>query len=89
VVAATVGYKWIGQNRYPERGLCVLNAGWILGEVRKGSETVSVRNRGGGSWAVQWAITMSVDEICPLENVRNERFGCTAPLAWPGQASLP
>ena len=47
-----------------------------------------MRNRGGGSWAVQWAITISVDKICPLENVRNERFGCTAPLAWPGQASL-
>ena len=26
----------IGQNRCPERGLCVLNAGWILGEDRKG-----------------------------------------------------
>ena len=50
---------------------------------------LSVGNRRGGSWAVQWAITMSADKICPLENVRNEPRGCTAPFAWLGQARPP
>jgi len=66
-----------------------LIAGLISGEDGKGAETVSVQNRRDGSWAVQWAITMSADKICPLENVRNELRGCTAPVAWPGQACPP
>jgi hypothetical protein len=28
----------------------------------------------------------SADRICPLENVLDERRGCTAPVAWRGQA---
>jgi len=35
--------------------MCV-NAGWISGEDREGSETVSVGNRRDGSWAVQWEV---------------------------------
>jgi hypothetical protein len=46
VVAAAVSEKSIGQNRRPERGLCVLIAGWISGEDLKGSQAVNVRNRG-------------------------------------------
>jgi hypothetical protein len=46
------GLKMDWTKPLPERGLCVLNAGWILGEDRNGSETVSVRNRRDGSWVV-------------------------------------
>ena len=34
-------------------------------------------------------MTVSADNICPLENVRNEARGSTAPVAWPRQAFAP
>jgi hypothetical protein len=34
-------------------------------------------------------LVASADRICPLENVRDEPRGCTAPVAWPGQARPP
>ena len=34
-------------------------------------------------------LVASADRFCPLENVRDEPRGCTAPVAWPGQARTP
>jgi hypothetical protein len=34
-------------------------------------------------------LTVSADNICPLDNVRNGPRGGTAPVAWPGQACTP
>jgi hypothetical protein len=32
------------------------------------------------------SLVASADRICPLGDVRDEPRGCTAPVAWPGQA---
>jgi len=66
-----------------------LIAGEISGEQVKGPETVSIEDCRDSSWGLQWAITASGDNICPLENVRNEPLGSTAPIAWPRQACAP
>jgi len=34
-------------------------------------------------------MTVSADNICPLDNVRNEPRGSTAPVAWRRQACTP
>ena len=89
MVAAAVSLKSIGQNRRPERDLCVLIAGWISAKDLKGPEAVSVGDCRDSSRGLQSAITASGDNICPLENVRNEARGSTAPVAWPRQACAP
>jgi hypothetical protein len=60
----------------------VLFAGRISGEDLKEPEAVSLRDRG----ELGEPLVASEDRICPMENVRNEARGCTAPVAWPGQA---
>ena len=79
----------IGQNRCLERDLCVLIAGWIPGEHLKGPEAVSVGDCRDSSRGLQSDITALGDNICALENVRNETRGNTAPVAWPRQACAP
>ena len=86
--------KSIGQNRGPERDLCVLIAGWISGEDLKEPEAVSLRvSRISASLGDEsppfTPLAASGDRICPLENVRDEPRGCTAPVAWPDQARPP
>jgi len=63
-----------------------LISGWISGEDVKRSEAVNVRVNRDGSLGLRWAITALADRICPLENVGNEPRGCSAPVAWTGQA---
>jgi hypothetical protein len=85
VIAAAVSQKSIGQNRGPERGPCALIAGWISGEDLKEPEALRARD-----WReLGRPLVASADRICPLENVRDEPRGCTAPVAWPGQARPP
>jgi hypothetical protein len=76
-------------NRCPERGLCVLIAGWISGKDLKGPEAVSVGDCRDGSRRLEWVMTVSADNICPLDNVRNGPRGSTAPVAWSRQACTP
>ena len=69
--------------------LCVLIAGWISGEDLKRPDAVGVGDCRDSLRGLQWAITASGDNICPLENVRNELRASTAPVAWPRQACGP
>jgi hypothetical protein len=64
-----------------------LIAGWISGEDLKGPEAVSVGDCRDCSRGLEWIITASADNICPLENVRNEPRASTAPVAWPRQST--
>jgi hypothetical protein len=64
--------------------MCI-DCGWIFGEGLKEPEVVSVRD-----WReLGRPLVPSADRMCPLENVRDEPRGCTAPVAWRGQARLP
>ena len=57
--------------------MCMI-AGWISGHDLKESEAISVRD-----WReLGGPLVAAADMICPLENVRDEPRGCTAPVAW-------
>ena len=79
----------VDDDRCPGRDRCVLIARWISGEGLEGPEAVSIGDCWDGSRGLEWIIRASVDNICPLENVRDVPLGNAAPVAWPRQACAP